>query len=72
MPLSEPNVERYLDEHPGFLQKYVVTHLSETDLKDLYEHWYKVNPSLSCLVCMVIVLGSGLLVNTVYKFYHCT
>ena len=42
MPLSEPNVERYLDEHPGFLQKYVVTHLSETDLKDLYEHWYKV------------------------------
>ncbi|KAL5258636.1 hypothetical protein ACHWQZ_G009192 [Mnemiopsis leidyi] len=43
MPLSEPNVERYLDEHPGFLQKYVVTHLSETDLKDLYEHWYKAH-----------------------------
>lgn len=42
MPLSEPNVERYLDEHPGFLQKYVVTHLTETDLKDLYDNWYKV------------------------------
>ena len=42
MPLSEPNVERYLEEHPGFLQKYVVSHFSETDLKELYEHWYQV------------------------------
>ena len=43
MPLSEPNVERYLEENPAFLQKFVVQHLSETDIRELYEHWFQVS-----------------------------
>lgn len=43
MPLSEPNVERYLEEHPSFLQNYVVSHLTEGDIKDLYSHWFQAH-----------------------------
>eukprot|EP00116_Pleurobrachia_bachei_P012457 sb/3472719/ len=43
MPLSEPNVERYLEENPAFLQKFVVQHLSETDIRELYEHWFQAH-----------------------------
>ena len=65
MPLSEPNVERYLEEHPGYLQKYVVTHLSETDLKELYEHWYKVSRVTVAIVTMVTTIAIVTMVTTI-------